>query len=338
MAINVGTGNVVCARCGMAYPKRDKYFHKSISTLNKGIGYLPICKDCVNALYTGYLEQCKEVKHAIRQVCRSLNLFYDDHACDLILARSDGRTAMSMYIQKLATAGYAGKSYDNTLVAENKLWDFTKKGQVDLIDDIRKDNDDETIVLDDDIEITEDIVRFWGSGQPKSMYKELEQRRRYWMSKLTDIEVDVGTEALIRQICSLELDINRDRLAGKSVEKLVNALNTLLGSANLKPTQKKDDSADSAEKTPMGVWIWRFENEKPIPEPDPELEDVDGIKRYILTWFYGHLAKMMNVKNAHSKLYDAAIEDLRVEHPEYDDVDDDDMLYDVLGGEENRYE
>ena len=153
------------------------------------------------------------------------------------------------------------------------------------------------------------------------------------MSKFPEgIELDVGTEALIRQICSLELDINRDRIAGKSVDKSVNALNNLLGSANLKPTQQKQDGDNSNENTPFGVWIRRWETQRPIPEPDPDLEDVDGIVRYISIWFLGHLCKMLGIKNTYCKLYEEEIDKMRVDRPEYEDEDDETVFNDIFGG------
>ena len=53
--------------------------------------------------------------------------------------------------------------------------------------------------------------------------------------------MDVSDCAIIRQICMLEVTIARDTAAGKSTDKSVNALNSLLGSANLKPVQKKKE-------------------------------------------------------------------------------------------------
>lgn len=152
------------------------------------------------------------------------------------------------------------------------------------------------------------------------------------MSKLPkDIEVDIGTEAIIRQLCSLELDINRDRAAGRSVDKNVNTLNTLLGSAKLKPTQKKEDADASIDNTPFGVWIRRWENQRPIPEPDPELQDVDGVVRYISIWYLGHLCKMLGIKNTYCKLYEDELAKMRIERPEYDDEDDETMFNDIFG-------
>ncbi len=39
---------------------------------------------------------------------------------------------------------------------------------------------------------------------------------------------------------------------------------------------------------------------------------------------------MLGVRNNHSKLYEEAIEKYRVSRPEYDEEDDDTMLYDIF--------
>ena len=81
----------------------------------------------------------------------------------------------------------------------------------------------------------------------------------------------------------------------------------------MKPSQKKQDEAiDTAfDSNPFGVGIRLYENSKPIPEPDPELQDVDGIIKYISIWFLGHLCKMLGIKNTYCKLYEQELEKMR---------------------------
>lgn len=85
--------------------------------------------------------------------------------------------------------------------------------------------------------------------------------------------------------------------------------------------------------TPLGVWLWRYENKRPLPEIDESLKDVNHIKKYIFTWM-GHLCKMVGVKNGYTKLYEEEIERLRVEMPEYDDDEEEDLLINAYSGGE----
>ena len=336
MAIEFSAERAICSKCGTAFSSRKGNFYVSYSILHKGTGYVPICKRCVEEIYSNYLKQCNSSKSSVRQVCRALDLYWNDEIFDAIEKKASPRTLMSLYIMKTNTGAYIGKSYDDTLIEEDTLWTFgNKSGEQDLTTLRSPIRDEEN---ENDFEIAQEIVDYWGEGYTPKMYAELEKKKANWISKFPDnTSLDAGTEAIIKQICGLELDISRDRAAGKSVDKSINALNTLLGSANMKPAQlKKDDIESSAGSTPFGVWIKRFEDYRPISEVDPELKDVDGIKKYVLTWLYGHLAKMLNIKNTHTKLYDKEIEKLRVDHPEYEDEDDDEFLYDIFKDGESQ--
>ncbi len=343
MALEMSSDTAVCFWCGKRYPARRVNFSVSYSTAHKGVGYLPFCKLCVERAYGSYLSQCKDPKMALRQTCRKFDLYWNEKAYYESESKANERSIISRYLTRLTTSRYAGKSYDDSLLDDGTLWSFGIRS------DFSFDTKNDSAVSEGDLsegqdslknripEITEDVKAFWGYGYPQRMYEELEQRRQYWMAKMEfDSDIDVGTEALIRQICCLEVDIKRDRIDGKPVDKSVNALNSLLGSANLKPNQKKDDADANLESTPFGVWIKRWENQRPVPEPDPELQDVDGIIKCVLTWFYGHLAKMLGIKNAHSLLYEKELERLRVERPEYDDEDDEVALYEIYGDNTNE--
>lgn len=304
---------VICSRCGQAYGRKAAGFQQSYSALYKGAGYLPICKTCVDSLYSDYLTQCGNSRDAVRQMCRKLDMYWSADVYNIVEKKNTSRTIMSTYIQRINTITYAGKSYDDTLREEDTLWAFSS---------------------DVDKKISEDVISLWGPGYTTTMYEELEQRRAYWMDHLPEgVELDIGTEAIIRQICSLEIDINRDRAMGKSVEKSIAAFNQLLGSANLKPVQRKQDDMDAAlSETPLGVWLYRYENKRPLPEIDDDLKDVNGLRRYVFIWM-GHLCKMLGLKNAYSQMYEDEIAKYRVAKPEYDG-DDDEVFFSEIMSEE----
>ena len=322
-AIELSTSSAVCRRCGKAYSRMRDGFQRSYASLYKGTGYLPYCKDCVDSMFAGYLAACHDDKNSVRQMCRKLDIYWSADLFESVEKKNSSRSIMTSYITAVNAQKYAGRSYDDTLREEDALWVWPSQyGSPGNVKDVES---------DDDIEISQDVVAFWGTGYTPTMYRDLEQRRSYWMSRYQgDTDIDIGLEALIRQICALELDINRDRADGKSVDKSVSALNNLLGSAMLKPAQKNDSGDTALEKTPFGVWIDRWENKRPIPDPDPELQDVDGIVKYITTWFLGHLCKMLGIKNSYCKLYEDEIAKLRVEHPEFEDEDDETLFNDIF--------
>ena len=320
----MSSDRAICCRCGTAYGRRKGYFPVSYAALYRGVGYLPFCKQCVDTMYNEYLSQCNDAKQAVRQMCRKLDLFWNESAFDSVEKKATTRTMMTNYITRVNNIAYAGKSYDDTLLSEGSMWSFDcadRPSQQNASgEEPGKDSD---VSMDD---IPDDIRTYWGPGYTPEMYQDLEQRRTYWVNNRPDgIVMDVGMEARIRQICNLELDINRMRMAGKTADKQAAQLSKLITDMNLDPASRGEENA-AFDKTPFGVWIDRWENKRPIPEPDDEFKDSDHIIRYISTWLLGHLCAMFGVKNKNTSLYESKIEEMRVEKNASDEDDDEDIF------------
>lgn len=331
MSLSVVSEKQYCTKCGRAYSAKKGNFPVSYAALYKGAGYMPVCKECISGMYGIYLEQTDDPKDAVRQMCRKLDLYWSDQVYEYVERKNAPRMIMSQYIQRLNGINYAGKSYDDTLIEEGTLWDY--KNQASVSNKSTNDGSDDLsqkyIVAElEPIEITEDVVAFWGPGYTPEMYVELEQRLQYYRSQMGQDQNDMSTDAILRQIVMLEIDINKARADGKTVDKMMSTFNSLLSS--LTKPQSKGDSSSTAGNTPFGVWIKRWEDERPLPEIDESLKDVDGIIKYVLTWVYGHVTHMLGVRNTYSQLYEDAIEKYRVNKPEYDEEDDDTMLYDIF--------
>ena len=207
MALEVESARAVCSKCGTDYSRQKGYFPVSYAALHKGVGHTHICRDCIDSLYNGYLSQCNNAKDAVRQVCRKLDLYWSEKVYHQVEKKNTTRSMMTQYMAKVNSVTYAGKSYDDTLSEEGTLWNF---GQ-DILTETNETSDELSkksteAISNEDIEIPEEVIAFWGPGYLPEMYEALEQRRSYWMSKLPDTDIDIGTEAIIRQICSLELD------------------------------------------------------------------------------------------------------------------------------------
>ena len=338
MAMEMSTDRAICYRCGKMYSRKKGFFPVSYAVSHKGVGYIPICKECIDTMYNSYLAQCHNAKDAVRQMCRKLDLYWSENLYELVQKKSTTQSMMTQYIVKTNSISYAGKSYDDTLSEEGTLWNFYLEAPKDDDDydsssctQSTAQNTDNNSQDSRDIEIPQDIVAYWGSGYSNEMYEKLEQRRKYYLSQYPDTflnedgQSNIANDIYLRQLCNLEVSIASDSAAGKSIEKSVNTVNTIMGSLNLKPTQSKNAEKDSElESTPLGVWLWRYENKRPLPsedELDDSVKDVYGIKKYIFTWM-GHVFKLAGKKNAFAKLYEDEIARLRVERPEYDGDDE----------------
>ena len=325
-AIEVNASSSTCRKCGTAYGRLKGYFPVSYSYLYKGTGYLPYCKDCVDGMFAAYLQECKDSKVAVRQMCRKLDLYWSEKVYEAVEKQNSTRSMMTSYITKINAVKLASKSYDDTLREEGALW-LEPKAYADV----------EQVITgiqstDGDAAIPDEVIAFWGPGYTPSMYMELEERRKYLVSKYpSTTELDIGTETLIRQICILEIEINKARMEGKPVDKLINTLNTVLGSANLKPTQKKEDADAELEKMPLGVGIQKWEYSRPLPPTPKEKRDINQVIKNITTWYLGHACKMVGIRNSYCKMYEDAMAELRVENPDHAEEDDDTLLNSVFG-------
>jgi len=118
---------------------------------------------------------------------------------------------------------------------------------------------------------------------------------------------------------------------GLPTKDLDKAYQDWLDAGNLKPKQNTMDAFSEAQT--LGTLIQKYEEERPLPEIDPELKDVDKIGKYIDVFFRGHLCKVLGIKNRFSQLYENEIRKYTVEKPEYDgDDDDSETIFDKLFG------
>lgn len=320
---SVSTSTFICKRCGTSYGRLKGYFPVCYAALYKGSGFMPYCKNCYEEMFTKYYEECGNEKDAIHQLCRKLDLYWNEKVFETAMKKSVVRTIPGSYLSKINATQYAGKCYDDTLREQRRMWEF---GALPDQGPVKEQESAKELELPEPEEQPEqEWVDFWGSGYAVDVYRDLNKHYQEWCGDRTDL--DVGERALYKQICLLEVTIARDTAAGIPVDKNQKLLSEYLGNVNAKPSQKKYDTNDAAlDKTPLGVWAKILEEDEPIGE---DKEDIDGIRRTVDVVMRGHLAKMLNKKNAFSSAYDKFIEEWRVERPEYVDLDDEEILEDL---------
>lgn len=307
----------ICYRCGTSYSRQKGFFPASHSSMYRGMGYLPVCCDCVDDMYEDYCKELNNGKEAIRRMCMKLDLYWDEDIYAMMERTTTGNSRVRNYIAKTNLVKYIDKTFDDTLKRELEV------DSAPIQRSVRQDK------APDSIEVAPELIDFWGAEFEPEFILKLEKRYRRWTKGKSELEI--GSEAIYKQICILEETINRDAAAGRPTDKNVNMLNNLIGSANEKPTQKKSEVDAAMEATPFGVWIDRWENKRPIPDPDPAFKDVDGIIKYITTWFYGHISHTLGIKNMSCKLYEDEIAKMRIKRPELAEEDDESLFNKIFG-------
>lgn len=312
-----------CCRCGTAYSRQKGYFPVSHSPMYRGSGYLPICSDCIEVLYEQYRSMLADDKEAMRRICMKLDLYWSDDIYAMVEKTAGVNSRIRNYIGKTNIVRYIDKTFDDTLAEEAKRDDDKRSDAFNFA------VIDEASSNAEDVQVDPELVDFWGAGYSPDFYNELERHYKRWTK---DIAAMTPSESsLYRQICLLEVIINRDSAQGKAIDKNVSALNTLLGSMNLKPTQMKTEADAELDKMPLGVGIQKWEYSRPLPETSKEKRDIRGTIKNITTWYLGHACKMAGIPNSYCKMYEDAMEELRVKRPEYEEEDDDTVLIDIFG-------
>ena len=317
-----------CRLCGTAYGKLNGYFYRTYSQIYKGIGYMSVCKICVDDLYEDFLRECKDPRIACHQVCRKFNIYWNESVYEGVVQGSAKRTVMAGYLTRVNVIKHQGKSYDDFLREVGKMWEIPHEDVEEPAPspvEVQVEEPADASEPEEEIEIAEEVRVEWGPGFSNKQYYELEERRKYWVGELKKRNInvdDINVMALLRQIVGMELEINRRRSNGEDVSKLVNTFQSLVGDALLKPSMKKSDADASIDNTPLGVWINRFENERPLPENENKSELI----KFVHTWMFGHLAKMVGLRNSYTQMYEDEMERLRVAKPEYADDDDDALI------------
>lgn len=134
----------------------------------------------------------------------------------------------------------------------------------------------------------------------------------------------------MRDICVLRLQQNKAILDNKVdiYTKLTDTLQRTLDRAQLTP--KIEAANDKASEKPLGVMIKMFEEHDPIPEPLEEWKDPDHIIHFTSIYVLGHLMKMLGIKNPHADLYEREMAKYRVDMPDLEDADDEEVFESLL--------
>lgn len=291
-----------CCMCGQIYQKQaGNFFSGGPSILWKGNnGYLPFCKACTETLMEALISfYGGNEEHALRHICHIFDWYYSPLASAMTLAQVHvGKSRVSMYPSKLGTKNVAmkGTTYLDTVRDECE-----QSEKVQAADDLPSEAPEEEFV------VTREMLRTWGKGFTPDQYQFLEEEFKDWTTK--NVCKTKAQEELFRNIALAQLDVRIARQNGGKVTEAQKALQDLMNSANILPKQNSDNIL--ADTQTFGTLLKKYEETAPIPEPNERWKDVDGIRRYMNTWFRGGLAKALKINNENTALYDEAVEEMR---------------------------
>lgn len=291
---------VYCAACDDFHPISSFYEDKRF-----GCMVYPECKDALRLEALDYdpkTDTYKDNKEKTIEVFRKLDLPFIETLYDRAIARKEEGIGNSLRS--------GSSAYQNILTTVKSLPPYNTM-------DFSQSQYDETAIYEaqDEREARPEIKKIFGDGFTESDYIYLQDKYDEWYAR-TQID-SLSQETYIVQLCFVQLNMWKAEKVGKDTKDLIKSFNDLMAGANLQPKQNVNNA--SGDSLTYGQQIEKLEMTRPVSEPSEEFKDVDGIMKYISTWFLGHIAKAFGLNNVYSKMYEEEIKKYTVEPPKADE-------------------
>lgn len=317
-----------CFYCGKEYV--DTNYYNSNSEFYSNVGKIPYCKQCIEKFYQQYYEKYTNEgcltpeKKAVQRLCMVFDIYYKEDvfnsAMNKIKSSNMNISPMAQYMKTIQLSQYNRKkeTYENT-ISEAEQESFAMASISNMSDETTVD---------------QKIIDFFGNGFTDEDYKYLNKEYKDWTARH---ECNTkAQEEVFKDICFNRLQNLKALRKGEDTKDITASFQKMLDAGKLQPKQNAGDT--TADNQTFGTLIDKWENERPLPEIDEELKDVDKIGFYVDTFFRGHTCRMLNVKNAFSNLYSSMMKKFTVNKPEYN-LDEDDynseMNFDTIFGDQS---
>ena len=301
---------VYCHHCN-EFLSRDSFY----SDKEYASGLFPICKKCLLAMVEQRekpADKPNETKESVKKVLMMMDLPYiDDLYESCVKSVSDEvneKNRKSPFLQMITIL----KSLPQYRGMKWKDSDAEIEGEESALG--RK--------------VKQATIKRFGTGFTNDDYIFLQDQYDDWTGRYEC--KTKAQEELFERLCFKKLEIFKATKDGKSTKDLDRSYQDLMATANITPKQNSLDSLSEAQT--LGTLIQKWEEERPLPEIDPELEDVDKIGLYIDVFFKGHMSKMLNLKNPLMNIYEGFMRKLSVAKPEYDEEEASEELFNKIFG------
>ena len=311
---------IYCHRCNQ-WQEETMYYKDS----NYASGKFPICKQCLQFMAeqrNNVRNPINETKESMQKVLRFMDKPYFDRLYGQLKKKAiennpstDNTATLSVFPSYITVVSslpqYTGKSW-----ADSDFGDETSIDEEDVAD----------------IKIVKTVVaegrKRFGNGYTDEELMFLQTEYKDWVSRY---ECNTkAQEKVFKNLAMVELQKDKAIKKNQPTKDLDKAYQDWLDAGNLKPKQNSMDAFSEAQT--FGTLIQKYEEERPLPEIDPDLEDVDKIGLYIDVFFRGHISKVLGIKNRFSNIYENFMRKYTVNPPEYNEDEDSEAIFDKIFG------
>lgn len=306
---------LLCPSCG-EFMKADTAFYMD---KNYATNRYPICKRCIMRR----VEQRKtdkdepnETKESVQKVLKDMDRVYDDAFYnECVKGALDGakeknrNSPFATYFTAISSLPqYRGKTWKDS--------EFGEYGSAD---------DSETKIIQKTVKSAR---KRFGNGYSDEDLMFLENEYQDW---ITRYECNTkAQEEVFENLSIVKLLKKKALISGKPTKDLDKQQQDWLDTGSLKPKQNSMDTMSDAQT--LGTLLQKYEETRPLPDIDPELEDVDKIGLYFDAFFRGHTLKMLGLKNTFTNIYEKVMKKYTVTKPEYSEDEDSEAIFEKVFG------
>lgn len=270
------SSDIICCKCGESQKPSVYYISKSI--LYQHYGRLPICKPCIEKLSDTFFEKHEDRKIAIYEMCKKLDMPFHNSVFEGASKEQDIQQMVSRYFTVL-----------NSFRNKNGYADDFDSGEhiIDYIEEYQ---------AEEELKITDEIIRFWGKGFQQDDYEYLNNfYYEYEKHFTTDTPVQIN---LYKNIAKVHLQAEKELNTGNvtNFNKLMELSSKLHNDGNIKPIQSTGANDDKGVST-YGLWIKEIEKTEPceVFDKKPVYQDYDSFKKYWDKWFVRPFKNIFNI-------------------------------------------
>jgi len=308
---------VYCRKCMQL--KGSNNFYTAVDKLLDSNGYMSVCKDCCNDVFNANFASTKNLRVAILNTCRALNIAFSENAVNGVQSRIEKLTKFPTNVWGFYKQALAGSG--NVQGADFNVMTFVEpmSSQENVVS--QHDYDDSG-----DVDAMKYFEQEWGMGLELSDYEWLEAKFEKWKS--THKCDTTAEEGLLKRIVWNEFDTMKARLNGDPTTNLDKQYESLIKTANVDP--QKASSGSKSQET-FSNFIKMIEENEPA---EVYGEERDAFKDWQnIGWYFKNYV-VRAIKNFMTGSRDFNIEALTEDSEEDEIFDSPDGLLKYMGNED----
>lgn len=301
------TPKINCLKCGTS---NQSNFYQTKDKNRQFFSKIPYCKSCIKEIFDDYKKKYKDNQNlAFYYLCRKIDIPYI-HSNYVGAVENVKNPDAKIYGEENLISAYMkgfafsdrngwGSTFDESQGEDEieGLMSFEEYTKVKKNKNLtNKDKDDDYEIIEYD---TEYLQNKWGFFTNDEL-AYLESEYLDWEDKLGGHITEKSIEIIVKQICLQSLDIQNARQQGNDVTKKIKTLRDLMSDGGL--VEKQNRASDLAISS-VGQRIEEIEKIRPVYSPDPDLQDVDNIRK-ILVGFIGSTSRALGKNNSFVKEFE----------------------------------